>query len=109
MMHFPVVGRAAFDVLERENGWLREQLTLALDHNRRLERRERGLNETAPQPRRTPDPIPPDLRQLIAQFDNSTVRKNLERQVRERKADGYEWPEIAAEIIKAMPPDGDDE
>ncbi len=102
-MRWPLVGRAAFDVLERDNVWLREQLAAALDHNRRLERREAGLTELAPQPRKPPEPIPPEVRTMIEAFDSKATRQSLQRQVMQRRGEGYGWPEIAQELAKVMP------
>lgn len=114
-MRFPLVPRSTLDALVRANealganlcslmserDYLRRSLDTALDHNRRLERRDAGLSER-PREERTNDPIPPSIRELASKFGSTMTQQDQLTRAKRARADGAGWAEIERTMRDAL-------
>ena len=95
----PWVSRTAYDLVIEERDRLRAQNDEWLDHARRVSRRENGMTELPPQPRKTREPIPSSLTYIIDKYDSEHIRQNLRNSARiAHHREGKAWSEIAAEL-----------
>lgn len=107
-MRLPWVSRLAYDAINTarlhlldERVWLREQLAQALDHNRRLERKEAGLTEKPREPKE-PDPVPEKIRKIIGAFGSSLVQEDQLTRCKRARADGASWEEIEGFLLRGL-------
>ena len=95
----PWVSRTAYDLVIEERDRLRAQNDEWLDHARRVSRREKGMTELPPQPRKPQEPIPSSLNYIIDKFGSEQVRQNLRNNARiAHHRGGKAWSEIVAEL-----------
>jgi hypothetical protein len=96
---WPLVSRAVYDLVIEERDRLRAQNDEWLDHARRVSRRENGMTELPPQPRKPREPIPSSLTYIIDKYDSEHIRQNLRNSARiAHHREGKAWSEIAAEL-----------
>ena len=98
-IRWPWVSRTAYDLVIEERDRLRAQNDEWLDHARRVSRREKGMTELPPQPRKPQEPIPSSLNYIIDKFGSEQVRQNLRNNARiAHHRGGKAWSEITAEL-----------
>lgn len=84
-----------------ERDWLRAQLETALDHNRRLERKEAGLTERPREPKE-PDPVPEKIRKIISAFGSSLTQEDQMTRAKRAHAEGATWEEIEGFLLAGL-------
>lgn len=84
-----------------ERDFLRSQLAVALDHNRRIERKQAGLTE-APAEQKQADPVPAKIRKLAEAFGSSLTQGDQLTRARRAHADGMTWDEVEATMLAAL-------
>ena len=97
-LRWPWVSRLAFDAVSAERDRLLAENARLLDHVTRMERADRGLSEVPRQPRPPMEPMPRDLAEHIAGYDNPTVRVELRRTCF-RRARNESWDAIKADVM----------
>lgn len=97
MMTWPWVSRRAYELVLKDNEWLRTRYEDLLDQFTRVRRKEAGMVE-APPGQRPPvvDDIPPEVMDYIRGWDSEAMQQaTLDDVLRARRA-GTKWPEIIA-------------
>lgn len=114
-MRLPLVPRGTLDALVRANDalaahqcslmserdWLRSQLATALDHNRRLERKEVGLTEKPREPKER-ESIPANITKIISAFGSAMTQEDQRTRVLRARADGASWDDIEAFLLAGL-------
>ena len=114
-MRWPLVARGTLDGIVRANealganlcslmserDFLRSQLALALEQNRRIARREAGLPD---QQRRdkADDAVPANIRKLASQFGSSMTQQDQLSRAKRAHAEGMTWEEVEATMLAAL-------
>ena len=102
MSKLPWVSRLAYDQLEQERDWLREQNATLLEHVRRMDRVEHGLGELPRTPRAELQPMPIRLAEHFrTAYANKSIAKMQRDEAYRRHASGVSWPAIEQEIFSA--------
>lgn len=96
-MRLPWVSRSALDVAQGEIGYLRAQVSDLLDRLTRVERHRLGMSEVPREPRPSMEPMPKQLHELINEYADPSIRKNMRDTLYRRHARGDSWADIIAE------------
>jgi hypothetical protein len=75
-----------------------------MDHQRRLERKDAGLTELAPD-RKPVDEMPTSLRRILRGYRSPTTRRMKFREAYELRAQGESWVDIQKIMVAELPPD----
>lgn len=84
-----------------ERDYLRGELAKALDHNRRLERKEAGLTEKPREPKE-PDPVPEKIRKIVSAFGSTLTQEDQMTRVKRAHADGSSWDDIEGFLLQGL-------
>lgn len=85
--------------IQRELAFLREQVGVQHDHERRLERTKAGLYEVPAQPKKPKEPMPDQLRDWLLTIDNEVVRQRLQEEAETQYRRTGNWDAVVELIL----------
>lgn len=109
------LSRRAFDALleahAREVGGLRDEIAFlrsshqqAVQHNRKMERVDRGLGELEPRRKDPADEhLPAPVQRIIALYEEPSSRAIVAASIKAARANGDSWPTIERELKAGLP------
>ena len=86
--------------------FLRTQVRILTEHKVRMERIEAGLTENVPPPKPAAEPMPPEVSELIGQYESGAVRDALLREIGTARKQGVSWKSIEERFRASLPPEG---
>lgn len=98
-MKLPWVSRLAYELVVEERDHLRAENQKLTDDLTRIHRREAGLPEEKPKPKKERKPMPKRIHDYIEGFWNESQRREMRRSYYRRHAKGESWESIAAEVV----------
>jgi hypothetical protein len=98
------VPRGQLEAVEAERDHWKQVAETYMDHQRRLERKDAGLTELAPD-RKPVDEMPTSLRRILRGYRSSTTRRMKFREAYELRARGESWVDIQREFVAEIDPE----
>lgn len=93
------ISTSVWEHVQAEVAFLRAELSRKHEHERRLERKELGLPELAPE-RKEPDLPPIELVELIEGYADERTRSSLRAEVAQMRGQGQSWDVILNKLAE---------
>ncbi|HWV58695.1 MAG TPA: hypothetical protein VNZ57_14660 [Longimicrobiales bacterium] len=99
-----IMSNSVWRLFEERLRWTEEQLAKALDHVRRLERRQAGLPEMAPQQGHVPQrpTLTPGILDITSKLASDSIRAKVEMDIQTRLAAGVPAEQIEEELRRIV-------
>ena len=103
VVRWPWVSVARLDDAQEQVAWLQGRVEDLEQHLRRVQRFEAGMAESVPKPKeRELLPMPQELKEHIADWDNPAQQKHMRDIAYRRHARGETWDVIMDDVLGAV-------